>query len=235
MIGILEKEAASGARPLIHIESHGDPDEGLEFSNGSVLSWGELANLMVSINLATKFNLIVCLSACHAANFLGKMGDVDRPCPCRALIAPHKEMSPSEAMFAFREFYSNLLQARTFNSSIELIEGLKTEDGFWIAETAEGWFRFTSRQFVLNQCSIPEVKKRILGIHKKVKEAGLNPKIGEIKKEFMIHYREVMFQELFNTFFGLHSVPELRSEFEPLFYELKTWIAEKGKLGLCVH
>ena len=54
----LLKETAQGEIPILHIESHGDSKDGLIFRNGSEISWENIYQQLVNLNIASKFNLI---------------------------------------------------------------------------------------------------------------------------------------------------------------------------------
>jgi hypothetical protein len=61
---------SKGEIPLLHIECHGHPEDGLEFENSSLFSWESLSESLSLLNAATKFNLFVILSACFGGHLL---------------------------------------------------------------------------------------------------------------------------------------------------------------------
>lgn len=50
--------------PLLHIECHGGKG-GLEFADGSWLTWDDMNPAFVNLNVATRLNLITVVAACH--------------------------------------------------------------------------------------------------------------------------------------------------------------------------
>ncbi len=70
MIGELISQSSHESVPILHIECHGDILEGLEFRNGSVISWEELANLIFPLNLVTGCNLMLCFAWLHVMQLI---------------------------------------------------------------------------------------------------------------------------------------------------------------------
>ena len=66
-LGILRRLTADAVShneiPLVHVECHGSPTEGLEFENGSTLAWPDVAAALLPLNLSTGFNLLTVFSA----------------------------------------------------------------------------------------------------------------------------------------------------------------------------
>src|SRR4029079_6640356 len=66
-LGLNDHVRATHLFPVIHIESHGSAD-GLVLASGELVSWDELVNLLRPINVASRLNLFVSISACYGEN-----------------------------------------------------------------------------------------------------------------------------------------------------------------------
>ncbi len=56
--------------PLVHLECHGSQD-GLQFADGSQATWSEVKQTLTPLNVATRLNLIVVISACNGSTLAG--------------------------------------------------------------------------------------------------------------------------------------------------------------------
>lgn len=233
MIDVLINEAASGSIPLLHIECHGDPVGGLEFENGTMITWRELSKIISPLNLATGFNLMLCMSACHAASFLGQMSTISSPCPCRVLIAPTETVTPAECLVGFRKFYSELFQKFSFVDAVELVEELENEVGGWLGESAESWFEYVTHDYVLTQCSKEMVRDRVMGVYRRLQKEGVRVSLKRVRSEFRQAGPRQIFRGLFEQFFGLNERPDLREEFADVYEDLMLWIDIQRKAGRC--
>lgn len=65
--------------PLLHIECHGDPDGGLLFTDGRMLSWPELWDILRPLNEAMGLRLIVVLATCLSATSIVSLSLLNRP------------------------------------------------------------------------------------------------------------------------------------------------------------
>ena len=113
----LEHEAKGGEVPLLHVETHGTKELGLEFENSSDLSWDDLAKHLRALNVATRFNLLALFSACWGGYFLGKMSAIHQA-PCYAMVGPSDKLWPDEIYAGFTAFYRVFLKGG-FKSEVQ--------------------------------------------------------------------------------------------------------------------
>ncbi|WP_272970163.1 hypothetical protein [Comamonas terrigena] len=220
--------------PILHIECHGDILEGLEFRNGSVISWLELARLIFPLNLATGCNLMLCLSACHAASFLSQMGTLKIPCPCRILVAPATEVNPADCMRGFRIFYSELFRARRVEVALKAIEDFESGEVQWLGEYAEKWFYELATHSISLQYSKEAMKKNVLSMHHRLKSNGFSVKIGDLKNDMQRYMRETGLRLIYEKFFGIDLAPEIDKLFHYVYEDMLAWaqeMREAGRLG----
>lgn len=217
--------------PLLHVECHGDILEGLEFSNGSVISWEDLSDLLIPLNIASGCNLMLCLSACYAANFLKQMGSFKTACPCRILVAPAAAIDPAECMRGFRVFYGKLFEARRVDSALEAIEDMQSDGAGWLGEYVEKWFYEVASHFLTEQYSKKAIKLKALNMQKRLKEIGIEEKIGVIKYEIQWYMRSKGLRDMYVRFFGIDKYPEVDKYFSYVFEDFCQWVNEMRKAG----
>lgn len=128
-----------GARPLLHVETHGDPIDGLIFSEGGSLPWGRVSEMLIELNRATRFNLVSFFAACYGAYFAGELW-VNRPAPCFALLAPEDEVDPGELYRGFRRLYHELALTHDMGRAAKLLTRQELAKGRWLNRTAASWF-----------------------------------------------------------------------------------------------
>ena len=122
--------------PLLHVECHGDKHEGLEFENGSLLTWSDLSAALVELNRATGLNLLAVFSACYGAYFLSRLSSVE-PTPCYAMFAPTEEIDPAEILQTFRDFYRVLFESGDAGAAVGGALHGKDSSGQWLAQRAD--------------------------------------------------------------------------------------------------
>jgi len=76
--------------PILHIEAHGTTDhQGIVFSSGDYCGWSDVKPYFISINQATRLNLLIVFSLCYGAHFSEHLVPPDRA-PCWGLVGPTK-------------------------------------------------------------------------------------------------------------------------------------------------
>lgn len=207
LIESLVAEAYAGTIPLLHVECHGDPNSGLDFSDGSSLSWELIAEFLVKLNIATRFNLMAVFSACFGFYFVEKMGAIERS-PCRCLVAPLSKVYEHEIMEAFREFYSNLLVSRSVSLAFKSLLKYKLNHGGWICTVAEEWFERLVVGYIEQHCSIRAGDVRMKKYFRYAKAKQLRWSKGYIKRIFSKRNRHDFLNKYFNRYFLVGDIPE---------------------------
>lgn len=197
---------------VLHIECHGDILDGLILSNGSELSWDELATEIAPLNIATEFNLTLAIAACFSAHFLGEMDGLTT-CPCRLLVAPSKELTSADCMAGFRIFYESILRTRDLEASIKEIEGIKLENGQWYGEYADRWFVKIATSYIKYECNAVELDKRARRIYRGLKALGKPGNVGAIRRSMRTNIVTKQIPEMYETFFGIKDFPNGRDMF----------------------
>lgn len=233
IVSNLKSDVDEGLIPLVHIECHGDILEGLEFKNGSTLAWGALAEIIWPLNLATGFNLVLCMSACHAGAFLGEMGKVERPCPCRVMIAPSLEVNAAECMAGFRTFYNEFFSSLALGEAVKKIELMKLDNGQWFGESAERWFIKISRDYIRTQCSPTAIRGRAIAIHENLMSNGINWSIERAEQFLLDALRRDSMNIMYKKYFAIEENSLFEEEFNHVLIDIRNWIDEQRELDLC--
>jgi hypothetical protein len=100
LYGLLDgiaQHAREGARPMIHLDMHGNEDGlgiktgGGRIDDGELAPWEEVIPRLQEINLATQGNLCVVAGVCYALHAVLKI-KMQEPCAMHILIAPEESV-----------------------------------------------------------------------------------------------------------------------------------------------
>lgn len=216
--------------PLLHVECHGHNFSGLHFRDESSVSWSELSDLLVTLNKATRFNLISVFSACYGAYFLSRLSAVD-PCPCYAMLAPTEEIWSPEILGAFRAFYSELFNSMDAGRAMSTISTLALQEGAWMPLLAETWYEDVVTNYVQKQCTKHEMKVRSLRTFKALQASGVPSDIHSIKQGLIQGNRESLTGKLFERYFMVDDIPENATRFQTAKSRLNKRIEELRATG----
>lgn len=226
----LTKDAATGDIPLLHVECHGHPLDGLEFENSSTLSWERVSAALLPLNVATRFNLLAVFSACFGAHFLGQMGAIN-PSPCWCLIAPTKRVNVSEVMGGFRAFYSALLNDNNMGSAVRAISKCRLSHGRWLSEPAELWFESLVTGYIKEHCNRQAARSRAKAMFRQFKKDGKYCGIGALQRMLRKRNKEDLLNKYFETYFITEQLPENLQRFENTRNRVHTRLSELRSSG----
>lgn len=106
----IASDAATGARPIIHFDTHGDALNGLYITAaGRYLSWDNLCDLLRPINVATENNLIIVSAACFSLNVIRQIA-IEKACPFFILLAPEQAVRAGFLETHIVRFYMDVFQ-----------------------------------------------------------------------------------------------------------------------------
>lgn len=209
----LTHEAALGKIPLLHVECHGDPTEGLEFQNSSILRWEDIATALLPLNIASRFNLLAVFSACFGAHFLGQMGVINHA-PCWCLVAPTETVDPGEILAGFRAFYSALFEYNDMGSAIKAISNHRPSQGYWLAEPAEIWFEKLITGYIETHCLESTARNRAKNMYRQLKIEGHHTGVGALLRLLRKQNREDLLGKYFERYFLTTQIPENIQRFQ---------------------
>jgi len=221
----LVTEASNGTIPLLHVECHGDPNSGLDFKDGSDLSWQQISDALLSLNVATRFNLMAIFSACFGFYFVERMGAIDRA-PCWCLVAPTSVVYEDEIMGAFRDFYRDLFLTNSVSMAFRSLSKWKLRHGRWICTVAEDWFEKLIVGYIERHCTIHSSDKRIKRYYRYAKSKGLRWSRGYIKRLFSKRNRYHILNKYFNKYFLIQDIPENSSRFSSVHVRINKRLAD---------
>lgn len=174
--------------PIIHIEAHGIEDNtGLILAENADISWQEMKRPLSEINMATRLNLVVCISACYGGSFASALNTEDRA-PCWAMIGPKEKMYPDDLLRDYTKFYEKIFKTGNGGSSVRrLNDGLIGSDAKYFFMTAEQFFEIVWMGYLRDQCSNDELNKRANKIVKELrrKKSANIPSRNEIKNDLI--------------------------------------------------
>jgi hypothetical protein len=207
----LTADAARGMFPILHVETHGDPKDGLEFASGSTMSWSRVSELLVDLNRATRFNLVCVFAACYGAYFAGQMW-VHKPAPCFGLLAPEDTVDPGEIYRGFRVFYGELARTRDMGAAAALLAREKLTRGRWMNQTAPIWLPKVLRATAEHHLSAEGLKAMAARIKARAEAEDLPPELNlePLSEETARRY---LSETAFHRFFMVMDIPENADRF----------------------
>jgi len=94
---------------VIHLEMHGSDDKsGLGLSDGTIILWEELVDLLRVININTKNNLYVTMATCFGRYMYLGVSD-EKKSPYSAYISASKKVMPDEIITDFSIVFETLI------------------------------------------------------------------------------------------------------------------------------
>lgn len=225
------QSAANGVIPILHVECHGDEFEGLEFANGSMLSWHDLSEALVKLNKATRFNLMALFSACYGGHFLGQMGAID-PAPCWCMVAPSEAVDPAEIMAGFRVFYREFFFKLDAGIAVFELSKIPLSIGRWFGQTAELWFEVVVENYITTHCTPKALRVRAKELANSSVVVGAPISMSEAKKRIKLLNSKKVFIDHFNCYFMTEDLPENKMRFRRVLDHLESKYAKFKSSGV---
>ena len=126
-----------GNVPILHLECHGNED-GLQFADESFVSWLDMKPHLIQLNIATRMNLLVVVSACEGSSIAATLGPVDRA-PLHGLIGPTRVVLPSDLEAGYLALYETLLRTRSARDAVQAM--IATVPETFVYRAAEWMFQ----------------------------------------------------------------------------------------------
>lgn len=209
--------------PILQIEVHGWEDKsGLAFPDDSSLSWLELAAPLALLNMATRFNLLVCMSACFGGHSLSFVRP-HHPSPCFALVGPTHSVDPAELLGSFRALYRELLINLDADAALGKLHAHGLEEGGFLTVTAGDWFFKLADGYLRTHCTKDRLKARAAAIVERLRIEGRI--LGHPDLSAVDHIGAMLassfFDRQFDKFFMLREIPENQRRFEEALVKAK--------------
>jgi hypothetical protein len=224
---LAEGTRKSGNNPLIHIEAHGSNDTtGLVLSSSEFIGWEELKKPLIDLNIATRNNLFVVLSACYGAYLTTIVLPTDRA-PCWGLVGPTKPLQADHLLRSFSRFYQELLASGNGRKAVEQLNSDAGKNGINYSLTvAEDFFAMVNEKYISKYCTNSQYEKRAREIRKQLKNRGASPPSPGSLKRFYKGTEKSFFEKFKNIFFMIDLFPENASRFTVKYED----IISRGKI-----
>lgn len=105
-----------GIRPIVHLDMHGSPSDGIKAGNG-FLDWESLGNALRDLNSTTGNKLLVVGGACHSLSTIRSL-DIHSASPFYALIAPEGEVLTGVLEEKVVPFYETLFKTGSLDQAV---------------------------------------------------------------------------------------------------------------------
>lgn len=204
---------ADGHWPILHLELHGWEDKtGLAFPDDSSLSWHELAEALARLNLATEFNLMVCVGTCFGAHFLGALRPLQAS-PCVALFGPTHLTDGAELFGVFRGFYRVLFATGSAEDAYAVAQQVRLDHGSFLMQDAEFWFCRLALGYLEEKCTRAMLFERAAkGIAEVERATGKTLAFG-LAVKIQIDQAMVFLDRAFAAYFMTADIPENNARF----------------------
>jgi len=117
----LESEVENGFRPIVHFDTHGSKENGLEIGEtGELVSWDIITEELRKLNTASGNNLFVFVAACYGF-YLLKALTIKKPCPFFIMFGPSDVVTFGEVESSVVPFYMKLFKTASVDAAIQAL------------------------------------------------------------------------------------------------------------------
>ena len=140
-----------GRYPILHLSAHGGKD-GVQLSNGEIITWAQLREFLVPVNESLQGSLLLCMSACEGYGACRMAMEVrDAPHPYFAMIGNFGTPSWSDTAVSYLAFYHLLAKGWKIRDAVEAMKAA-SGDLQWVVQTADeikqGYLEFMKERAV---------------------------------------------------------------------------------------
>jgi len=138
-------QSVANTLPILHLSGHGG-EKGIALTNGDLVTWARLRELLVPINESFHGYLLLCLSTCEGFQGIRMaVWPLDGPPPYLALVGTAGSPEWSDTAVAYSAFYHRLMRGASFQEALEAMRAASGHPG-WTMESAKD-----TRQWILNE------------------------------------------------------------------------------------
>lgn len=118
----LADQASRGLRPILHVDAHGSPIEGMLLApSGDRVSWNEMIELLRTLNVATGNNLVSVFALCFGLHIYRQVS-LKKPVPSYLFFAPPSEITvgflEAQTLAFYRHIDSSSNVTQAFNQTL---------------------------------------------------------------------------------------------------------------------
>lgn len=220
----------NGISPIIHFEVHGSMNhDGLVLNSGDLITWEDLYQNLVPINIAIKNELFVTMAVCHGL-FSMSSSFINRTAAFRGIIGSFEEIGMQDLVIRYFAFYEELFRSFDLNEAYQkLQESNPTLPSSYKCYSAEEIFALAYTEYLRNECSEENLLKRAKSISSDLPSLRTRRERRKWERDFIKKenkMREVYFKQDYETFFMLDKYPDLRDSIglECDMPKLKEWL-----------
>ena len=156
-----------GCFPVVHLSMHGN-DQGIGLTDGTMISWNELREILKPINEALPDGLMVTFSTCGgASSTIMSMVTGDEK-PFFATVGSCDNVHWEDALVAYIVFYHNWLRGdKSAYECVTLMKAASGHDGFIVyagPQQKQEYIAYVNRQAVVEALSTPPPSTGIGGL-----------------------------------------------------------------------
>lgn len=144
--------------PVLHLSMHGNTD-GVQLTDGRILSWDDLRDILSPINSALPLGLMVTFSTCGgAASIRMSMSEDVNHKPFYVTVGSTREVPWDEALIAYAVFYHNWFRELPAMECVKLMKAASGHSGFAAysgAEQKQDFIEFAQKQRLIEALSRP--------------------------------------------------------------------------------
>ncbi len=224
---------SQGCIPIIHIEAHGS-EEGIQLNSGEFVPWKHMAGLLREINIHTKNNLLIVVSACFGAHGI-HIADVLEITPFFGIIGPNIEVTSRECAQGYQRFYQSLLKNLNLTQARQELNFVLDDDkkNFQF-HSAQDLFIEASIAYLKNHHSSKALRERTEGLVTRILESPVGDKFTPttardfVKQKFKDGIQDFI-EDIYSTFMMLDQFPENQGRFELSFIEIIEILEKRRK------
>jgi hypothetical protein len=118
-----------GAVPILHLSAHGC-DEGIGLTDGDLVTWDQLRDLLMPANRALGDLLLVCMSACYGTAGRRMAMRVGEPLPYFAILGHPDSPTWADAAIGYAAFYHRLFDGSGLMTALVAMRAASGDDRF---------------------------------------------------------------------------------------------------------
>lgn len=146
-------------RPFLHFEIHGS-ETGITLANNDFVSWENVYNTILPINIAMHNELFITMAVCCGAFFLTGTR-FDKPSAFRGVIGSFIPIKVYDLELRYESFYLELLSSLNINSAYEELCNANPDiPSSYRLYSAEFVFAKSYEDYLITDCSEESLKKR---------------------------------------------------------------------------
>jgi hypothetical protein len=209
---------ATGIVPLLHVETHGDIEDGIGIPGGQGFTWPELMNELIPLNQSTGLRLVIVMAACWGIWGIKMAQLVDRA-PFLALIGPKHPLDDHQVAAAMQAFYRTLLPERSIDLAIRAAnDAVDPSHAIFGSFSAERLFADVYNGYLKQNSTEEQIAERAeKWVAMARAERGELPpeevaRIRAFGRNYILAYEE-RFEETWRLFFMIDLFPENAARF----------------------